>query len=577
MARLLESLSRPLLLSEDAGQRQPVRQCYYTARKVTHDFVHPDDTHADIYGTAFYRASRGFQCLVVALVAFNLMLMFAARDVELTSAMQSLTAFTVVVFTLEYTARLWTCIEVSDSVRHPCMARLDFASRPLNVLDLATVVAMWLYVLECGTMQASGASALRLGRLARIARLARVARSVSHLSAWSANENEQKLRKHILLLEQRASAPPDLEQRHPMSDQQLEALEALQTAIDSRSIASFEESMQLCTTLAVPEQDINSMKLQKRLESEEAGVSLAFLLSPEFESMARQATGKEDPSFIEMQEPFFLHGTEPIGKGLLCPRDLRPGCAFIDTLPPKHRKRTNCFLSWVWGYRLSVVRSGLARWAESNVEDPEGTFLYMCFFCNNQWRILVEQSAEGSDNLQEVFEGRLKKAGRMVALMDSWHNPLYITRIWTIFEQYETIRLGIKVQFTLPEEPAASLLEQLGKGKEVIMLVVREVSKVNAENAQATRKQDEVNVKALIANTIGFSEVNTRVKRTITQWVASEFKDLIDELVAEAEEQEESSPTFQAHAVIAHRSARIRTDSHFRRSLTLSSNTGDHL
>jgi len=510
--------------------------------------MYPDDAHADIYSVAFCRASRSFQGLVAVLVVINLLLMFAPHTWEFTSAMLAFAAFTVAIFTIEYTAKFWACCE--GSRRRPWLARFHFIVTPSNLLDLVALVLMWLFVIERSLQEAGGASALRLPqttvlRLARMARLARVAKSASHVSSWSTTASEEK-------------TPLDSERFYTLSNEQLQALDGLVVAIESRSVASFEESMQSCKTLAIPEQDIDAIRLQKRLESENAGISLAYLLSSEFEALAKEATGKEDPTFSEMQDPFFLTGAKDFGKGWLCPRDLRPGCAFIDTLAPNHRKRANTFLSWVWRYKLSVVRSGLERWAERSRENPADVFLFMCFFCNNQWRILVEQSADGSDNLEDVFENRLTNAGRMVALMDSWHSPLYITRIWTIFEQYEAMRKGINVQFTLPEEPAATLLEQLGKGTEGIMLVVREVSKVNAQNAKATMKEDEIKVKALITNTIGFLEVNKCVKRTITQWVASEFKDLIDELVAKVEEHEDefTKDSFQAKAILDQRSLR---------------------
>ena len=57
----------------------------------------------------------------------------------------------------------------------------------------------------------------------------------------------------------------------------------------------------------------------------------------------------------------------------------------------------------------------------------------MCFFVNNQFRMLVECSQSGADNLEQVFEANLKRIGKVVALLDHWDKPLYLSRVWTIF------------------------------------------------------------------------------------------------------------------------------------------------
>ena len=79
------------------------------------------------------------------------------------------------------------------------------------------------------------------------------------------------------------------------------------------------------------------------------------------------------------------------------------------------------------------VRSALETFQE-NLVGP--CYFFMCFFANNQYRILVEESSSGSDNLEEVFETNLKRIGRMVAMLDTWDQPTYLTRVWTVYEQF---------------------------------------------------------------------------------------------------------------------------------------------
>ena len=86
---------------------------------------------------------------------------------------------------------------------------------------------------------------------------------------------------------------------------------------------------------------------------------------------------------------------------------------------------------------------------QQSMEDPHaasGVFFFMCFFTNNQFRIIVEESSSGSDNLESVFEGNLRRIGRMVAILDTWDRPLYLSRIWTVYEQFVASTLQIQAR-----------------------------------------------------------------------------------------------------------------------------------
>jgi len=316
--------------------------------------------------------------------------------------------------------------------------------------------------------------------------------------------------------------------------QQERALDSLALALEKRDLQSFDEAKQLCDRSNVDPLERKRVLREKRSESEAAGICLAYVIGEDFERKAKQATGEEDPTFVQMGVPFFHDGKPLIGEGRLCPRDLREGCSFVDSMEPVLRQQANIFLSWVWGYKLSVVQSGLKRWAKQTKSSPRDVFVFMCFFCNNQWRILVEGAAAGSDNLEVIFSAKLKMIGRLVALMDDWSEPLYLTRVWTIYEQYVASTLGdkvCKVQFILPESPAQSLITELDMGKSGIEKVIEAITKVDVETSRASYEADEKKVKELIRKSTGFDAVNAAVRSSIVDWVATEFKQNIDLLV----------------------------------------------
>lgn len=128
--------------------------------------------------------------------------------------------------------------------------------------------------------------------------------------------------------------------------------------------------------------------------SHEAGVGLRYLLSEEFASLARRRTGSEDPTFNDMKQ--FWLGESPIGQGVLCPRDLRAGCAMVDWIPHVHCRKQTHFMSWTWKYSLSQLQSALRTYEGVHA----ATFFFMCFFCNNQFRILIEGSIGATSDLK---------------------------------------------------------------------------------------------------------------------------------------------------------------------------------
>jgi len=275
-------------------------------------------------------------------------------------------------------------------------------------------------------------------------------------------------------------------------------------------------------------------------QSQEAGVSVAYLLSDEFLELAQTSSGLEDPTFYDLKEAFF-YSESPIGQDVECPRDGRKGCALVDVLPRCHRRACTHFLSWTWKYSLSTVRSALKEWLDREGQNPADVFLYMCFFVNNQYRILLEDDPSASDNLEDVFEGNLSRVGKMVALLDTWDDPFYLTRIWTVFEQYTAVKIGIPVEIIMSREATSSLINEIYKGAEGILRVKHSLGHVDSRTATAWNPKDEQKVKALIEATTGFEKVDWKVRHFMVTWVARQVQDLLIQLVKEDQASEVSA------------------------------------
>ena len=71
--------------------------------------------------------------------------------------------------------------------------------------------------------------------------------------------------------------------------------------------------------------------------------------------------------------------------------------------------RVTHFVSWCWSYRLKDFVSAVNGWVRKSGVDGEDVFLWICFFCNNQYRILQEAANArcGMQKRSNTFESLL--------------------------------------------------------------------------------------------------------------------------------------------------------------------------
>ena len=282
---------------------------------------------------------------------------------------------------------------------------------------------------------------------------------------------------------------------------------------------------------AMSREDVESKAAEFRArQSMQAGVSLRYVLSDEFAELAIRRTGRANPTFIDMKTGFWLE-EDPIGKDVICPRDGRLGCALIDWIPRADRHQQTHFVSWSWQYTLEDVRSALNMLKKFN-SAPEDISLFMCFFVNNQFRIIVEPSTAGSDNVEEVFQDTLRRIGQMVVILDTWNEPVYMKRIWTIYEQFMSFTLQIPLTIVMPETALLNLRETMLLGEKGWYEISEALAKINCQAAQAWKPDDEQYVKRRITETVGFSQVDQHLNQAMRQMMGMVFQYSDFEVVA---------------------------------------------
>eukprot|EP00435_Cladocopium_sp_Y103_P045791 s1327_g13.t1 len=265
----------------------------------------------------------------------------------------------------------------------------------------------------------------------------------------------------------------------------------------------------------------------RALQSERAGVSIGYLLSGEFTQLATDRSGKDEPTFIDLETAFWF-SEQPIGQDIICPRDGEAGCALVDWIPREHRRQQTHFMSWTWKYTLQQVQSALQIFRDGLVGP---CYFYVCFFVNNQFRMRL-----GSDNLEEVFEDNLRRIGKMVAVLDTWERPVYLTRIWTVFEQFVASKNQIEVQFVMPKTAVNHMECEIATGSGGIDRVINALSQVDSVSAEARMLEDEIKVKSMIQETVGFQRVDAHVTDVMTTWIGKVVEQTCRELLGQARE-----------------------------------------
>lgn len=135
--------------------------------------------HDDLLGKAF----DNFMIVLISLnvIAFAFETVYSI-SIPYKSYFNNFETFSVVIFTIEYFLRLWTCT-LEQKNRHPIWGRLKFIFRPLSVIDLLAVLPYYLFVFFPNLVFIREIHLLRLARLLKIGRYSESMRTLGKVVA----------------------------------------------------------------------------------------------------------------------------------------------------------------------------------------------------------------------------------------------------------------------------------------------------------------------------------------------------------------------------------------------------------
>ena len=141
------------------------------------------------------RLSRRFDLFIMIMIFLNMIAVImetvASVYIKYEYFFEWFEIISVVVFTLEYVGRIWTCTLI-ECYRHPIKGRIQFILSPIGLIDLLAILPFYLPFI----MSLDG----RILRLLRLFRLVRIFKMGRYSTAFQMIENVLNRRKEELLV-----------------------------------------------------------------------------------------------------------------------------------------------------------------------------------------------------------------------------------------------------------------------------------------------------------------------------------------------------------------------------------------
>lgn len=138
------------------------------------------------------RIGRFFDIFILFLIFLNILAVVLSTIQSLSKQFHSyffyFEFFSVIVFTIEYILRIWSC-NVDKKYQHPFAGRVKFAFRPIVLIDLLAILPFYLPMII--PLDLRFIRAIRLLRLFRIFKIGRYSKSLNVLKDVIRNKKEE--------------------------------------------------------------------------------------------------------------------------------------------------------------------------------------------------------------------------------------------------------------------------------------------------------------------------------------------------------------------------------------------------
>jgi len=257
------------------------------------------------------------------------------------------------------------------------------------------------------------------------------------------------------------------------------------------------------------------------------GVSVKYLSSTFYEECKTylNSRGKDVSTALvydieDLREPTGMIREK--GKAIISKEDGKLGASYIDCLKDEDDVgEATHMLSYSWGNKISDIIMALNSYCDRNQLPKNRTYIWICCLCNNQNRLkenIERGENEPMEEFERIFKEKVLRIGHVLSLMVPWNKPIYIKRVWCLFELFTTIQNDCTLDVIMPKREEKNLLNTILKTNGY-QEILKALSKTRIQDADATVKDDKDKILHLIESGTGYAYVNGRINNRIRIWV----------------------------------------------------------
>lgn len=123
-----------------------------------------------------------------------------------------------------------------------------------------------------------------------------------------------------------------------------------------------------------------------------------------------------------------------------------------------------------------------------------------------------------------AFATAIKDIGHTVLVLQPWHAPVPLTRSWCLWEIFNTLDAGVRLEVLMPPAQAEELHAALDTRFDAISATL---SRIDTRRAEAEKPEDKVMIDAAVmASEGGFYAVNSRILESLREWLLQETREV---------------------------------------------------
>lgn len=233
-----------------------------------------------------------------------------------------------------------------------------------------------------------------------------------------------------------------------------------------------------------------------------------------------RAAGLSGSSTLYEVEPVVLRSACSASR---CPVDGIIGSSYVASLGADQRGQATLMLSYTWCNTIGDIVSTLEEHCRNKGIDPANCYIWICALCINQHRVGREAAlGQHVENnvFMTLFGNQLSRIGKVLVLMSPWHNPLYLTRVWCVFEIF-TALLDDSIEVTVQMPPAEhrSFMAAVGTDNDSIVRIYKLLAGIDVQAASASVAADKIAILDTVERGLGHAQLGKLVGARLQRWV----------------------------------------------------------